>query len=130
MQLEEGMLNLGTPFIVDSVAVGETNPPQAIIESVVKKDVRISPFNAAGKRQTSFASCDVVPDIEDDIDIELNDDDLKIDTYRAVSYTHLVFVKCFVLHTFSSISSAFPFCPMTIPEYTFSPAPIKRVPRS
>ena len=45
--------------------------------------VRISPFNAAGKRQTSFASCDVVPDIEDDIDIELNDDDLKIDTYRA-----------------------------------------------
>ena len=45
--------------------------------------VRISPFNAAGKRQTSFASCDVVPDIEDDIDIEINDDDLKIDTYRA-----------------------------------------------
>ena len=45
--------------------------------------VRISPFNAAGKRQTSFASCDVVPDIEDDIDIEINDDDLKIDTNRA-----------------------------------------------
>ena len=52
-------------------------------EKGVHRLVRISPFNAAGKRQTSFASCDVVPDIEDDIDIELNDDDLKIDTYRA-----------------------------------------------
>lgn len=52
-------------------------------EKGVHRLVRISPFNAAGKRQTSFASCDVVPDIEDEIDIELNDDDLKIDTYRA-----------------------------------------------
>lgn len=52
-------------------------------EKGVHRLVRISPFNAAGKRQTSFASCDVVPDIEDDIDIELNDDDLKVDTYRA-----------------------------------------------
>ncbi len=52
-------------------------------EKGVHRLVRISPFNAAGKRQTSFASCDVVPDIEDDIDIELNDDDLRIDTYRA-----------------------------------------------
>ena len=52
-------------------------------EKGVHRLVRISPFNAAGKRQTSFASCDVLPDIEDDIDIELSDDDLKIDTYRA-----------------------------------------------
>lgn len=52
-------------------------------EKGVHRLVRISPFNAAGKRQTSFASCDVVPDIEDDIDIELSDDELKIDTYRA-----------------------------------------------
>lgn len=52
-------------------------------EKGVHRLVRISPFNAAGKRQTSFASCDVVPDIEDDIDIELNEDELKIDTYRA-----------------------------------------------
>lgn len=52
-------------------------------EKGVHRLVRISPFNAAGKRQTSFASCDVIPDIEDDIDIELNDDDLRIDTYRA-----------------------------------------------
>lgn len=52
-------------------------------EKGVHRLVRISPFNAAGKRQTSFASCDVVPDIEDDIDIGINEDDLKIDTYRA-----------------------------------------------
>ena len=52
-------------------------------EKGVHRLVRISPFNAAGKRQTSFASCDVVPDIEDEIDIEINDDDLRIDTYRA-----------------------------------------------
>ncbi|MEE1516887.1 MAG: peptide chain release factor 2 [Lachnospiraceae bacterium] len=52
-------------------------------ERGVHRLVRISPFNAAGKRQTSFVSCDVMPDIDDDIDIEINDDDLKIDTYRA-----------------------------------------------
>lgn len=52
-------------------------------EKDVHRLVRISPFNAAGKRQTSFASCDVVPDIADEIDIEIADDDLKIDTYRA-----------------------------------------------
>ena len=52
-------------------------------EKGVHRLVRISPFNAAGKRQTSFASCDVIPDIEEDIDIEINEDDLKIDTYRS-----------------------------------------------
>ena len=52
-------------------------------EKGVHRLVRISPFNAAGKRQTSFASCDVIPDIEDDIDVEINEDDLKIDTYRS-----------------------------------------------
>ena len=36
-----------------------------------------------GKRQTSFASCDVIPDIEEDIDIEINDDDIRVDTYRS-----------------------------------------------
>ena len=51
-------------------------------EKGVHRLVRIS-FNAAGKRQTSFASCDVIPDIEEDIDIEINEDDLKIDTYRS-----------------------------------------------
>lgn len=52
-------------------------------EKGVHRLVRISPFNAAGKRQTSFASCDVVPDIEDEIDIEVAEEELKIDTYRA-----------------------------------------------
>ena len=45
--------------------------------------MRISPFNAAGKRQTSFVSCDVMPDIEEDIDIEVKDEDIRIDTYRS-----------------------------------------------
>lgn len=52
-------------------------------EKGVHRLVRISPFNAAGKRQTSFVSCDVMPDIEEDIDIEVNDDDIRIDTYRS-----------------------------------------------
>ncbi len=52
-------------------------------EKGVHRLVRISPFNAAGKRQTSFASCDVMPDIEKDIDIEINEDELRIDTYRS-----------------------------------------------
>ena len=52
-------------------------------EKGVHRLVRISPFNAAGKRQTSFVSCDVMPDINQDIDIEINDDDLRIDTYRS-----------------------------------------------
>lgn len=52
-------------------------------EHGVHRLVRISPFNAAGKRQTSFVSADVMPDIDEDIDIEINDDDLRIDTYRA-----------------------------------------------
>lgn len=52
-------------------------------EHGVHRLVRISPFNAAGKRQTSFVSCDVVPDIEEEIDIEIDDDDLRIDTYRS-----------------------------------------------
>lgn len=52
-------------------------------ERGVHRLVRISPFNAAGKRQTSFVSCDVMPDIEKDLDIEINDDDIRIDTYRS-----------------------------------------------
>ena len=52
-------------------------------EKGIHRLVRISPFNAAGKRQTSFASCDVMPDIEDNIEIDINEDDLRIDTYRS-----------------------------------------------
>ena len=52
-------------------------------ERGVHRLVRISPFNANGKRQTSFVSCDVMPDIEEDLDVEINQDDLRIDTYRS-----------------------------------------------
>ncbi len=52
-------------------------------ERGVHRLVRISPFNAAGKRQTSFVSCDVMPDIEEDMGIEINDEDIRIDTYRS-----------------------------------------------
>ena len=52
-------------------------------EHGVHRLVRISPFNAAGKRQTSFVSCDIMPDIQEDIDIEINPDDIRIDTYRS-----------------------------------------------
>ena len=52
-------------------------------EHGVHRLVRISPFNAAGKRQTSFVSCDVMPDIEEDLDVEIADDDIRIDTYRS-----------------------------------------------
>ena len=52
-------------------------------ERGVHRLVRISPFNAAGKRQTSFVSCDVMPEINDEIDIEIKDEDIRIDTYRS-----------------------------------------------
>ena len=49
----------------------------------VHRLVRISPFDAGGRRHTSFASCEVLPEITDDIEIEINPEDLRIDTYRA-----------------------------------------------
>lgn len=52
-------------------------------ERGVHRLVRISPFNAAGKRQTSFASCDVMPEIKEDLEVEIADEDIRIDTYRA-----------------------------------------------
>ncbi len=52
-------------------------------EQGVHRLVRISPFNAAGKRQTSFALLEVIPQVEDDFTVDINPEDLRIDTYRS-----------------------------------------------
>ncbi len=52
-------------------------------EQGVHRLVRISPFNAQGKRQTSFVSLDVLPELKDDSEIEIKNDDIRIDTYRS-----------------------------------------------
>ena len=52
-------------------------------EAGIHRLVRISPFNAQGKRQTSFVSCDVMPDIETEIDIEVREEDIKMEVFRA-----------------------------------------------
>lgn len=52
-------------------------------EKGVHRLVRISPFDASGRRHTSFVSVDVIPEINEDIDIEINPDDIRVDTFRA-----------------------------------------------
>ena len=52
-------------------------------EKGVHRLVRISPFDSSGRRHTSFVSCDVMPEFNDEIEIEVRTEDLKIDTYRA-----------------------------------------------
>ena len=52
-------------------------------EAGVHRLVRISPFDSSGRRHTSFAAIEVIPEIEDDVQIDIRDEDLKIDTYRA-----------------------------------------------
>lgn len=52
-------------------------------EKGVHRLVRISPFDSSGRRHTSFASCDIMPELDDTIDFEINPDELRIDTYRS-----------------------------------------------
>ena len=52
-------------------------------EMGVHRLVRISPFDSGGRRHTSFASLEVLPEITDDVEVDINPDDLRIDTYRA-----------------------------------------------
>ena len=52
-------------------------------EKGVHRLVRISPFDSSGRRHTSFVSCDVMPEFDDNIEIDIRTEDLKIDTYRA-----------------------------------------------
>lgn len=52
-------------------------------EKGIHRLVRISPFDSSGKRHTTFASCDIMPEINNDIKININQDDIRIDTYRA-----------------------------------------------
>ncbi len=63
--------------------IGENAYGYAKCEKGVHRLVRISPFDSGGRRHTSFASLEVLPEITDDIEIEINPDDLRIDTYRA-----------------------------------------------
>ncbi|WP_430790980.1 peptide chain release factor 2 [Virgibacillus flavescens] len=52
-------------------------------EKGVHRLVRISPFDSSGRRHTSFASCDVMPEFDDDVEIDIKTEDIKVDTYRA-----------------------------------------------
>lgn len=62
---------------------GENAYGYAKSEKGVHRLVRISPFDASGRRHTSFASVEVMPEIDDDIEIKINPEDLRVDTYRA-----------------------------------------------
>lgn len=68
---------------VDLLVEGEYAYGYLKSEKGVHRLVRISPFDAAKKRHTSFASVDVTPEIEDDLGIEINEADIRVDTYRS-----------------------------------------------
>ena len=68
---------------VTAVIIGENAYGYLKSEMGVHRLVRISPFDAGGRRHTSFASVEVLPEISDDIELEINPDDLRIDTYRS-----------------------------------------------
>ncbi len=75
---EEAGINNATIAIRGPMAYGYLRG-----ETGIHRLVRISPFNSEGKRQTSFAAVDVSPEISDSIDIEINESDVRTDTYRA-----------------------------------------------
>ena len=75
---EEAGIKSVTFEVIGTNAYGYTKS-----EMGVHRLVRISPFDAGGRRHTSFASVEVLPEISDDIQIEINPDDLRVDTYRA-----------------------------------------------
>ena len=68
---------------VTALIVGENAYGYLKCEHGVHRLVRISPFDAGGRRHTSFASLEVLPEITEDVEIEINPNDLRIDTYRA-----------------------------------------------
>ena len=63
--------------------IGENSYGYLRSEKGIHRLVRISPFDSGGRRHTSFASVEVLPEITDDIEIDINPDDLKVDTFRA-----------------------------------------------
>jgi peptide chain release factor 2 len=75
---EEAGIKSATIAIRGDYAYGYLNG-----ESGVHRLVRISPFDAASRRHTSFASVFVIPEVDDDVEIEIEDGDLRVDTYRA-----------------------------------------------
>ncbi len=62
---------------------GENAYGYAKAENGVHRLVRISPFDSASRRHTSFASCEVIPEIDEDFNVEINPEDLRVDTYRS-----------------------------------------------
>ena len=68
---------------VTALVIGENAYGYLKGEMGVHRLVRISPFDSGGRRHTSFASVEVLPEITDDVQVEINPDDLRVDTYRA-----------------------------------------------
>ena len=68
---------------VTFMVIGENAYGYLKSEKGVHRLVRISPFDASGRRHTSFASLDVMPELDDTVEVEINPDDLRVDTYRA-----------------------------------------------